>query len=125
MNRIIFLIFSAVLALGAYAQQFTATGVVSSEKDGELLPGVTVRVKGQKTGTATDIDGRFSIKVNKGAVLEFSYIGYQSAKEKAVEGTFPESYTKELAGKAATFQCKIHEVKETIKIGRASCRERV
>ncbi len=86
MNRIIFLIFSAVLALGAYAQQFTATGVVSSEKDGELLPGVTVRVKGQKTGTATDIDGRFSIKVNKGAVLEFSYIGYQSAKERAVEG---------------------------------------
>lgn len=86
MNRIIFLIFSAVLALGAMAQQFTATGVVSSEQDGELLPGVTVRVKGQKTGTATDIDGRFSIKVNKGAVLEFSYIGYQSAKERAVEG---------------------------------------
>ena len=29
--------------------------------------------------------------------------------------TFPESYTKELAGKEATFKCKIHEVKETIK----------
>lgn len=29
--------------------------------------------------------------------------------------TFPENYTKELAGKEATFKCKIHEVKETIK----------
>ena len=85
MNRIIFLIFSAVLALGAYAQQFTATGVVSSEKDGELLPGVTVRVKGQNVGTATDIDGRFTVNAKQGDVLEFSYIGYKpvSAKAKA------------------------------------------
>ncbi|MDE6528030.1 MAG: carboxypeptidase-like regulatory domain-containing protein, partial [Muribaculaceae bacterium] len=59
--------------MGAYAQQFTATGVVSSGNDGELLPGVTVRVKGQKTGTSTDIDGRFSINVKAGDVLEFSY----------------------------------------------------
>ena len=38
------------------------------------------------------------------------------ATERPVEVTFPEDYnSKELAGKAATFQCKVHEVKETIK----------
>lgn len=83
MNRIITILLSISVAVAAFAQQFTATGVVSSQKDGELLPGVTVQVKGQKTGTATDIDGNFSIKVKPGDVLEFSYIGYQPVKMKA------------------------------------------
>ena len=47
--------------------------------------------------------------------FEDQLVGLKAGEEKAVEVTFPESYTKELAGKAATFQCKIHEVKETIK----------
>lgn len=59
MNRIITVLLSIALAFAALAQQFTATGVVSSETDGEFLPGVTVRVKGQQTGTSTDIDGKF------------------------------------------------------------------
>ncbi len=82
MNRIITILLSISLAFAAFAQQFTATGVVSSESDGELLPGVTVRVKGQTTGTSTDIDGRFSIKAAVGDVLELSYIGYKPAKVK-------------------------------------------
>lgn len=82
MNRIITVLLSIALAFAALAQQFTATGVVSSETDGEFLPGVTVRVKGQQTGTSTDIDGKFSIKAKTGDVLEFSYIGYKPVTAK-------------------------------------------
>ena len=60
----------------------------------------------------------YSLEVGSGAFIpgfEDQLVGLKAGEEKAVEVTFPESYTKELAGKAATFQCKIHEVKETIK----------
>ena len=44
--------------------------------------------------------------------FEEQLIGVQSGDEKAVEVTFPENYSaSELAGKAAVFECKIHEVK--------------
>ena len=60
----------------------------------------------------------YTLTLGSGAFIpgfEDQLVGLKAGEEKAVEVTFPESYTKELAGKAATFQCKIHEVKETIK----------
>ena len=58
----------------AHAQQ-EVTGVVSSV-DGELLPGVSVVLKGTITGVSTDFDGNYSIEVpGNDAVLVFSYIG--------------------------------------------------
>ena len=56
----------------------------------------------------------YTLTLGSGAFIpgfEDQLVGLKAGEEK----TFPESYTKELAGKAATFQCKIHEVKETIK----------
>lgn len=45
--------------------------------NGELLPGVSVAVKGTTNGVITDIDGNFSINViEQDAVLVFSFIGY-------------------------------------------------
>ena len=67
------------------------------------------------------VDGKaegYTLTLGSGAFIpgfEDQLVGLKAGEEKAVEVTFPESYTKELAGKAATFQCKIHEVKETIK----------
>ena len=58
----------------AYAQAFNVSGVVSDE-DGEPMPGVSVIVKGTNNGIATDINGAYSLSVNKGADLVFSYIG--------------------------------------------------
>ena len=55
----------------------TITGVVSDRR-GEPLIGVTVRVEGENIGTATDIDGRFSLEAPVGAKVSFSYIGYVS-----------------------------------------------
>ena len=60
----------------------------------------------------------YTLTLGSGAFIpgfEDQLVGLKAGEEKAVEVTFPESYTKELASKAATFQCKIHEVKETIK----------
>lgn len=52
---------------------------------GEPLPGVTVVIKGTTTGTITDIDGNYSLSLPNNAVLQFSYIGYQTI-EKAANG---------------------------------------
>ena len=50
------------------------TGVVRDAK-GEPLIGATVKVKGTNRGTATDIDGRYSIQAEPGSTLVVSYIG--------------------------------------------------
>ena len=53
----------------------SVSGIVKDTK-GEPLIGVSVLVKGTTNGTVTDLDGKFSLKVSTGDVLEFSYIGY-------------------------------------------------
>ena len=62
---------------------------------------------------------KYNLHLGTGAFIpgfEDQLVGTKAGDEKAVEVTFPEDYnSKELAGKAATFQCKVHEVKETIK----------
>ena len=58
----------------AYAQTQTITGTVT-EKDGRPLPGVSVVVKGTKTGTQTSGLGKFSIKAGtEKPVLVFTFI---------------------------------------------------
>ncbi len=49
-------------------------------QDGQPLIGVNVVVKGTSRGTATDLDGRFSIMAEIGEVLVCSYTGYQDAE---------------------------------------------
>ena len=52
------------------------TGTVTDDK-GNSLAGVSVQVKGTKTGTTTDSNGKFSIKVSDNtSVLVFNYTGY-------------------------------------------------
>lgn len=64
----------------AFAQK-TVTGTVLDEYD-VGLPGVSILVKGTTTGTATDIDGNFSLNVpNDDAVLVFSFIGYTAIEQ--------------------------------------------
>lgn len=59
----------------AMSAQQGVKGVVSSDA-GELLPGVSVIIKGTTTGVTTDFDGNYSIQVpNGGSVLVFSYLG--------------------------------------------------
>lgn len=69
---------------GAMSQTFNVQGTVTSGMDGEPLIGATVMVKGTSTGTATDVDGNYVIKADKGATLVFSYVGY-ATREARVE----------------------------------------
>ncbi|MDD7915307.1 SusC/RagA family TonB-linked outer membrane protein [Polaribacter ponticola] len=58
------------------AQQKTITGTVKDET-GELLPEVTIVIKGETKGTTTDFDGVYSLKVDgPNTVLVFTYLGY-------------------------------------------------
>jgi TonB-dependent SusC/RagA subfamily outer membrane receptor len=57
-------------------EEVTVSGKVTDDK-GESLPGATITVLGTTTGTVTDIDGNYSITVPDGAVLVFSFIGYE------------------------------------------------
>ena len=73
------LIFAFLLccSLFSFAQQMiTVTGNVSAENN-VPLPGVSVNVKGSSTGTITDAAGKFSIRVNEGTTLVFSFVGYE------------------------------------------------
>lgn len=47
------------------------------DETGEGLPGATILIVGTPKGVTTDVDGTFSIDVEKGAKLEISYIGMQ------------------------------------------------
>jgi TonB-linked SusC/RagA family outer membrane protein len=51
------------------------------------LPGVSVLVKGTKSGTQTDFDGKFSIKATTSQVLVFSYIGMKTQEVAASSST--------------------------------------
>ncbi|MVN20415.1 SusC/RagA family TonB-linked outer membrane protein [Mucilaginibacter arboris] len=58
------------------AQSRTVTGKIVDSKSNETLIGATVQIKGSTTGTATDINGGFTIKADQGDVLEIKSIGY-------------------------------------------------
>ena len=58
------------------AQSGSISGMVV-DSDGEPIIGASVMQKGTNTGTATDLDGRFSLKVKKGTPLTISYVGFE------------------------------------------------
>ena len=63
----------------AFAQGRVVTGTVTSLEDGMGVPGATVLVKGTTIGTATDIDGKYSINIPAGSnVLVFTFVGLTS-----------------------------------------------
>lgn len=49
---------------------------------GDVLVGVSVRVKGSNTGTSTDVEGNYAIQAAPAAILVFSYIGFNSQEVK-------------------------------------------
>jgi TonB-linked SusC/RagA family outer membrane protein len=63
--------------------QSKITGTVTLASDNSPLPGATVVVKGKAVGTATDIDGKYSIEAGSSDILIFSFIGMESV-ERAV-----------------------------------------
>ena len=93
MKRILLILLSINLFTFALAQSLTIKGKVSST-DGELLPGVNVRIKNATIGTITDFDGNYQLKANKGDILVFTYIGFKKYELKVGNQT---SWNVELA----------------------------
>lgn len=60
-----------------YQADVEVTGVVRDQNQ-QPIPGVTVSVQGTAIGTATDMDGRYSLTVPEGATLVFSFIGFNT-----------------------------------------------
>ncbi|WP_420386187.1 YfbK domain-containing protein [Roseivirga sp.] len=61
----------------------TIRGKVIGADDGLPLPQVTVLIKGTNIGTATDLEGNYSLQVpDKGATLVFRYLGYKTREFK-------------------------------------------
>lgn len=69
------------------AQQKTVRGTVVDE-NGEPLIGVSIVVKNTSSGTITNIDGQFSIKVDPYDVLVVKYLGYKSIEVPVIENKF-------------------------------------
>lgn len=79
---------SAIMLTGSIATaqaQIKVHGTVSDES-GEPLIGVSVKEKDTPNGISTDLDGKYSLTVKDGAVLVFSYVGYDTQEKKAING---------------------------------------
>jgi len=71
-----FLVF-LLLSVSAFAQSYEVSGTVS-DNNNQPLPGVSVVVKGTTTGTSTDFDGKYTLQVNNGDVLVFTFVGFEA-----------------------------------------------
>ena len=81
----LFLSFALVFVSTIMYAQTEISGTVT-DATGETVIGATVMEKGTSNGTITDFDGNFKIKVNAGATLVFSYIGYNTQELPAQDG---------------------------------------
>jgi ferric enterobactin receptor len=72
---LLFILSLLFLTAQAIAQQKAVTGKVTDSKDGNPIPGTTVKIKGTSTITTTNADGNYSIRANQGQVLVFTLIG--------------------------------------------------
>jgi TonB-linked SusC/RagA family outer membrane protein len=68
-----------LLAFAANAQEVKISGVITDEKDGMPMIGVSVAVTSTTKGTITDLDGNYQISVAPDATqLTFTYVGYNT-----------------------------------------------
>ena len=62
------------LCLGTALAQTEISGTVVSSEDGQPVIGASILVVGTQNGTATDIDGHFSLSAKSGSKITVSYI---------------------------------------------------
>ena len=63
------------ITLPIMAQNYQVSGTIT-DSDDQPLPGVSVIVKNGTEGTTSDFDGLYSLQVNNGDVLEFTFVGF-------------------------------------------------
>jgi len=74
---LLILSFLVLLVTHGFAQNRTITGTVTAKDDNLPIPGVSVKVTGSSTGTITDVNGRYSVKITSRATsITFSSVGF-------------------------------------------------
>ncbi|PLX14275.1 MAG: hypothetical protein C0598_01680 [Marinilabiliales bacterium] len=85
------LLSSLIMIIGitsiSVAQQLDVSGTIVDASDGSPLIGVTVIQKGTTNGSISDVDGKYSISVQRGDTLVFSYVGYEGQELVALANT--------------------------------------
>jgi TonB-dependent starch-binding outer membrane protein SusC len=69
---------SCCVVFSLLGQQKTITGVITDKSDGLPVIGATVVIQGTSIGTATDMNGRYSISAAPGNTIVFRYIGMKT-----------------------------------------------
>jgi TonB-dependent SusC/RagA subfamily outer membrane receptor len=114
---------AVLIAQLSFAQERVVSGVVSDDT-GLPLPGASVLIKGTKTGTQTDFDGKYAIKASPSQVLIFSYIGMKNQEITASASKLNvklASSTVELESVVVTGTAKGRSIKEmTYSIGQVN-----
>ena len=82
--RFVVVAFFLLCGMSVFAQT-TATGNVIDAATGETIIGASILEVGTTNGTITDFDGNFSLKVQPGATLSISYMGYKTIELPAGE----------------------------------------
>ena len=114
MKKLIFIyVLFCLLAMQAFAQELVK-GLVIDATDGSALIGVSVIKKGTTVGTATDVNGNFSLQAKKGDVLIFSYIGYAALE---IAASTQPNWTISLEPESVTLQ-------EVVAVGYGTVRKR-
>jgi TonB-linked SusC/RagA family outer membrane protein len=85
MKKFLMALLCVLLSATTALAQNNVTGTVVDET-GEPIIGASVMVKGTKTGTVTDVDGKFSLVNVQGKTLVVSYIGYDNSEVRAQNG---------------------------------------
>ena len=78
MKKILFVFLLILTAIQlTYGQKGTLRGKILDRETGETLPGATIAVKNKPTGTTTDFDGNYELKLEPGSyTIEISYVSY-------------------------------------------------
>ena len=88
---IVVLLLASIVTTNTYGQNASTTNSITvqgqvMDAEGVPIPGVNIRLKGQNTGTISDLNGNYKLSdVTEDAVIEFSFIGFATL-EKKVKG---------------------------------------
>ena len=81
-KRFVLSLLTLLLCAAVQAQEVSGT---VADAMGPVI-GATVMEKGTSNGTVTDFDGNFTLKVQPGKTLVFSYVGYLTVEQPAANG---------------------------------------
>ena len=77
-HKLLSLVLMTVAVLFAATAQAQISGTVVEASTGEPIIGASIIQVGTTNGVITDFDGNFTLNVQEGAELQFSYMGFQA-----------------------------------------------